>query len=143
MHCIMHTAGVERLGFCMAGADAQHTSCLQDGLEMEVDALLRRKYENAIRDISIVEREDLDLVRALRVPSCQRPEPAHVSFSTLLQPLCPDADVGFRLRPQKNHLSGLKRRLLKLSFWNEQQLAEVKRDCFPLVRRNRHPQPPS
>ena len=45
------------------------------------------------------------------------------------------------LRPQKNHLSGLKRRLLKLSFWNEQQLAEVKRDCFPLVRRNRHPQP--
>lgn len=39
--------------------------------------------------------------------------------------------------PQKNHLSGLKRRLLKLSFWNEQQLAEVKRDCFPLVRRNR------
>ncbi len=38
---------------------------------------------------------------------------------------------------QKNHLSGLKRRLLKLSFWNEQQLAEVKRDCFPLVRRNR------
>ncbi len=39
---------------------------------------------------------------------------------------------------QKNHLSGLKRRLLKLSFWNEQQLAEVKRDCFPLVRRNRH-----
>ena len=34
---------------------------------MEVDALLRRKYENAIRDISIVEREDLDLVRALGV----------------------------------------------------------------------------
>lgn len=35
----------------------------QDGLEMEVDALLRRKYEGVIRDIEIVEREDLDLVR--------------------------------------------------------------------------------
>ncbi len=32
-------------------------------MEQEVDALLRRKYETAIRDISIVEREDLDLVR--------------------------------------------------------------------------------
>lgn len=38
---------------------------------------------------------------------------------------------------QKNHLSGLKRKLLKLSFWNEQQLGEVKRECLPLVRRNR------
>ena len=35
---------------------------------MEVDALLRRKYENAIRDISIVEREDLDLVRRPQSP---------------------------------------------------------------------------
>jgi hypothetical protein len=52
--------------------------------------------------------------------------------------LCRHADAVYALVcPQKNHLSGLKRRLLKLSFWNEQQLAEVKRDCFPLVRRNR------
>jgi hypothetical protein len=53
-----------------------------------------------------------------------------------------DANAGCCLHLQKNHLSGLKRRLLKLSFWNEQQLAEVKRDCFPLVRRNRHAPPP-
>lgn len=38
---------------------------------------------------------------------------------------------------QKNHLSGLKRRLLKVTFWNEHQLQEVKRDTLPLVRRNR------
>lgn len=41
---------------------------------------------------------------------------------------------------QKNHLSGLKRRLLKLVFWNETHMAEVRRDCQGLVRRNRHKQ---
>jgi hypothetical protein len=54
----------------------------QDGLEMEVDALLRRKYENAIRDISIVEREDLDLVSALRVFQCSIDQ-LHVANSVL------------------------------------------------------------
>ena len=39
---------------------------------------------------------------------------------------------------QKNHLSGLKRRLLKLVFWNETHMAEVRRDCQALVRRNRY-----
>lgn len=38
-------------------------ACLQDGQEHEVDALLRRKFENRFMDIEIVEREDLDLVR--------------------------------------------------------------------------------
>ena len=47
----------------------------QGDMEREVDSYLRRKYENAFRDVEIVEREDLDL---------------------------------------KNHLSGLKRRLLKV-----------------------------
>ena len=40
--------------------------------------------------------------------------------------------------PQKNHLSGLKRRLLKLVFWNETHMAEVRRECQALVRRNRY-----
>jgi hypothetical protein len=52
---------------------------------MEVDALLRRKYENAIRDISIVEREDLDLVRAHRVLCCWAPERAHASCARVVQ----------------------------------------------------------
>ena len=39
---------------------------------------------------------------------------------------------------QKNHLSGLKRRLLKLVFWNETHMAEVRRECQALVRRNRY-----
>ena len=37
---------------------------------------------------------------------------------------------------QKNHLSGLKRKLLRLRFHNVQQLMAVKRDVFPIVRRN-------
>ena len=35
----------------------------QNGQEHEVDAVLRRKFEGRFRDIEIVEREDLDLVR--------------------------------------------------------------------------------
>jgi hypothetical protein len=41
------------------------------------------------------------------------------------------------LRPQRNHLSGLKRQLLKLSFWNTQQLMEVRRSVAPAVARNK------
>lgn len=37
---------------------------------------------------------------------------------------------------QKNHLSGLKRKLLRLSFHNVQQLMAVRRDVAPIVRRN-------
>jgi hypothetical protein len=37
---------------------------------------------------------------------------------------------------QKNHLSGLKRKLLKVSFYNVQQLMEVRRDITPTVNRN-------
>ncbi len=41
-------------------------SLMQNGQEHEVDAVLRRKFEGRFRDIEIVEREDLDLVRAAR-----------------------------------------------------------------------------
>lgn len=37
---------------------------------------------------------------------------------------------------QKNHLSGLKRKLLKVSFYNVQQLMEVRREITPTVNRN-------
>lgn len=40
-------------------------------------------------------------------------------------------------RAQKNHLSGLKRRLLRVSFWNVQQLMEARREVAPIVARNR------
>jgi len=36
----------------------------------------------------------------------------------------------------KNHLSGLRRRLLKLSFWNVDQLMTVKQELLPHARRN-------
>lgn len=39
--------------------------------------------------------------------------------------------------PQKNHLSGLQRRLLKVSTWNVPQLMEVRREVAPAVARNK------
>ena len=38
---------------------------MQDNMDREVDSYLRRKYESSIRDVEIVQREDLDLVRML------------------------------------------------------------------------------
>lgn len=35
---------------------------LQDEMEMDVEAYLRRRYEGQISDIEIVEKEDLDMV---------------------------------------------------------------------------------
>ncbi|PRW20477.1 DNA polymerase epsilon catalytic subunit A [Chlorella sorokiniana] len=38
----------------------------------------------------------------------------------------------------KNHLSGLQRKLLKLTFWNQDQLMQVRREIQPIVSRNRY-----
>lgn len=35
---------------------------LQEKMELEVEAYLRRRYERQVADIEIVEKEDLDLV---------------------------------------------------------------------------------
>ncbi|KAG9158142.1 hypothetical protein Leryth_000281, partial [Lithospermum erythrorhizon] len=70
----------------------------KDKMEMDVDAYLRRRYENQIADIEILEKEDLDL---------------------------------------KNHLSGLRRSYLKISFDTVQQLMHVKRDLMHIVERNK------
>ena len=39
---------------------------------------------------------------------------------------------------QKNHLSGLQQQLLKVVFWNSQQLMEVRREMQPIIRRNKN-----
>ena len=67
------------------------------GSELELDGWLRRKFSDTIKDIELVEKEDLDL---------------------------------------KNHLSGLRRKLLKLSFYNVDQLMTVKQELLPHARRN-------
>ncbi|XP_021832845.1 DNA polymerase epsilon catalytic subunit A-like isoform X1 [Prunus avium] len=69
----------------------------KEKMEMDVEAYLRRRYENQIADIEIVEKEDLDL---------------------------------------KNHLSGLRKSYLKLSFDNVQHLMNVKSDLLHVVERN-------
>lgn len=43
---------------------------MQEGVEMEVDSLLRRKYENNIKVIEVVHMEDLDLVSRQRCTAC-------------------------------------------------------------------------
>lgn len=45
--------------------------------------------------------------------------------------------VGFACL-QKNHLSGLRQMLLKVSFYTSQQLMEVKRELQPIIRRNKN-----
>lgn len=55
--------------------------------------------------------------------SVSRPSPPHPPHPLLPRP------------PQKNHLSGLQRKLLKVSFYNVQQLMEVRRDITPTVNR--------
>ena len=94
--------------------------------ETDVEGWLRRKFEGTIRLAEVVMREDLDLVR-------------HNHFILL-------CIVGFWFDgllltishpKQKNHLSGIQRKLLKVSFWNVQQLNEAKREIAPIVARNR------
>ncbi|EFN52544.1 hypothetical protein CHLNCDRAFT_26745 [Chlorella variabilis] len=72
---------------------------VKDDLEMEVDSWLRRKFEGALKEVEVVQREDLDL---------------------------------------KNHLSGIQRKLLKLTFWNQEQLQQTRREVQPIVSRNRY-----
>lgn len=44
--------------------------------------------------------------------------------------------VSWCLCKQKNHLSGLQRKLLKLSFYNVQQLMDVRRELSPIIAAN-------
>ncbi|GMH11122.1 hypothetical protein Nepgr_012963 [Nepenthes gracilis] len=69
----------------------------KDKMEIDVEAYLRRRYENEIANIEIVEKEDLDL---------------------------------------KNHLSGLWKSYLKISFDTVQQLMHVRNDLLRVVDRN-------
>lgn len=45
--------------------------------------------------------------------------------------------TGLPLPPQKNHLAGIKRQLLKVSFYNVQHLMDVRRDLVKVIRRNK------
>lgn len=68
-------------------------------MEQEVDALLRRKYETSIRDISIVEREDLDLVRKNNFMMLSDSAPAKLFGTDAMTERCancPYKDLGFK-----------------------------------------------
>ncbi|KNA12254.1 hypothetical protein SOVF_127620 [Spinacia oleracea] len=70
----------------------------KEKMETDVESYLRRRYENDIANIEIMEKEDLDL---------------------------------------KNHLSGLRKSYLKISFDTVQQLMSVKNDLLRVVDRNK------
>ena len=70
---------------------------VKEGMERNVDELLRRRFEAEILDIELVTMEDLDL---------------------------------------KNHLSGLRKTLLKVSFRLVTDLMAVKRELLPIVEKN-------
>ncbi|XP_074301915.1 DNA polymerase epsilon catalytic subunit A-like [Silene latifolia] len=70
----------------------------KDKMKTDVEMYLKRRYENDIAGIDILEKEDLDL---------------------------------------KNHLSGLRKSYLKISFDTVQQLMNVRNDLVRVVERNR------
>ncbi|GAB4856744.1 DNA polymerase epsilon catalytic subunit A [Ancistrocladus abbreviatus] len=72
-------------------------AAIKDKMETDVEAYLRRRYENEIANIEILEKEDLDL---------------------------------------KNHLSGLRKSYLKISFDTVQQLMHVRNDLLRVVEAN-------
>ncbi len=59
-------------------------------------------------------------------------------YILLYASICTPSSIhSFNPYPQKNHLSGLKRRLLKVVFHNVQDLMSVKAELMPVVRRNK------
>lgn len=51
--------------FALAQIDDLFCATEQDHMEREVDSYLRRRYETSIRDIEVVHKENLDLVRLI------------------------------------------------------------------------------
>ncbi|KAL0460774.1 UNVERIFIED_CONTAM: DNA polymerase epsilon catalytic subunit A [Sesamum latifolium] len=84
----------------------------KDNMEMDVEAYLRRRYEGQVADIEIVEKKILIFILKML-------------FSEVLIH-----------SPQKNHLSGLHKCYLKISFDTVQQLMQVKNDLIHVVERN-------
>lgn len=139
---------------------------MQEETERDVEVWLRRKFESRIREIEIVMREDLDLVSytpQAAETSCLTAllHPAWLSTCNMCATCvwascvcsvertpcqgCPGVflvgcNIGAALpQPvslQKNHLSGLKRQLLKVSFYNVQQLMDVRREVSPIIVAN-------
>ena len=73
---------------------------LQRDTEQEVESYLRRRFESLIQSVDVLEKEDLSLVRAARPPASA----LGVVTRHLMR----------RITPQNNHLSGLKRKYLKV-----------------------------
>ncbi|PPR80400.1 hypothetical protein GOBAR_AA40313 [Gossypium barbadense] len=101
--------------------------------EMDVESYLRRRYETQIAGIEIVEKEDLDLVSYF-IAFVGRVNDGRIRCPALFD--CSPQIFTF-LNYVKNHLSGLHKRYLKISFDTVQQLMDVKRDLVHVVERNR------
>jgi hypothetical protein len=58
-------------------------------------------------------------------------------LSVLQHSKCRIVPFNLAVHLQKNHLSGLQRKLLKITFWNVQALMEVRKELFPIISRNK------
>lgn len=78
--------------------------------------------------LEVLSKEDLDLVRLLFLRSFTVIKAVHMTKEGTHVPAC---------SPQPNHLVGLKRSYIKLSFSTLDDLLKVKREINPAVRKNR------
>ena len=72
---------------------------MQRDTEQEVESYLRRRFESLIQSVDVLEKEDLSLVRAACPCLC-----CWLGAQRLTR----------RIAPQNNHLSGLRRKYLKV-----------------------------
>ncbi|KAL2298672.1 hypothetical protein Nmel_015678 [Mimus melanotis] len=93
----------------------------QKGCEREVSSFLSKKFQGKIAKLETVPKEDLDL-------SCWPSTP--LSW-------CPSLSCCSPAALQPNHLVGLKRNYIKLSFNTVEDLVKVRKDISPAVRKNR------
>lgn len=114
-------------------------------MAIDVEAYLRRRYESEIADVNIVEKEDLHLVRHYSFSIISLSLSSIVLLMSLLvRKLLQLIYLWFHkvfmialfTYLQKNHLSGLRKSYLKISFDTVQQLMYVKNDLLHVVEKN-------
>lgn len=99
--------------------------CYFQNCEREVISYLSKKFQGKVSKLEILPKEDLDLVSLICFKSVR------IWFQLCGQKKQPPAFL------QPNHLVGLKRNYIKLSFNTVDDLIKVKREISPAVRKNR------
>ena len=99
------------------------TPSKQEKFIPEVEAYLKRKYEG-VQNIQSVDKEDLEMVR-------HRPSSCTVQLSRCLSLTLSTTPT------QSNHLNGLRKRYLKISFHTIKDLLGMRKDLMKIIDANR------